>query len=270
MKAGIMIIGDEVLDGLVLDTNSNWMELKLAAHSVEMVRLVAVRDNMNEIAQALDFLRDACDVIITSGGLGPTHDDMTLKAIAAATERQLVEDERALSIIMRQYKMLHEKDIVESSAITEPRKKMALIPKGAVPLDNQIGGAPGIMLELDDTTLFCLPGVPAEMKFIFDDSVQPWLEINVTNHYSEKLVEFVWRDESKFAPFIDIAMEKHPGVYIKSMPRRYGTTDVLRVWVSARGEDADHLENLIAGAIRSLAKETGQSPKEIEFETASR
>ncbi|MHA2143225.1 MAG: molybdopterin-binding protein, partial [Candidatus Thorarchaeota archaeon] len=72
MKAGILIIGNEVLDGLVLDTNSNWMEVRLTALSAEMHRLVTVRDMKDEIGSALDFLMGECQIIITSGGLGPT------------------------------------------------------------------------------------------------------------------------------------------------------------------------------------------------------
>ncbi|MFX0108096.1 MAG: molybdopterin-binding protein, partial [Candidatus Hodarchaeota archaeon] len=82
LRAGILAIGDEVLDGLVLDTNSNWLELRFAALSVEMRRLVSVRDEIDEIGRGLRFLRETCNLIVTSGGLGPTHDDMTLEAVA--------------------------------------------------------------------------------------------------------------------------------------------------------------------------------------------
>ncbi|MFQ5833197.1 MAG: competence/damage-inducible protein A [Candidatus Thorarchaeota archaeon] len=260
MRAGILTIGDELLDGLVLDTNSNWIENRLKALSIEMHRLVAVRDNMHEIAEGLEFLLGACDVIITSGGLGPTHDDMTLGAIASALGLSLVENKDALAMVERQYKMLGEQGIVESSEITEPRKKMAMLPEGSIPLDNTVGGAPGVMIELAVTTIFCLPGVPAELKYVFSSSVEPWLEENATSKYIERIIEFLWKDESKFAPHIDTVMSKHEGVYIKSMPRRYGTTDILRVWVSARGSDETLLKELISKTIQSLTDEVGQDP----------
>ena len=161
MKAGILVIGNEVLDGLVLDTNANWMEVRLTALSVEMHRLVAVRDIKEEIGSALDFLIGDCQLIITSGGLGPTFDDMTLESVAQHLGLPLVEDAEALAIVEKQYKMLSSKGIVADSAISEPRRKMARIPKGAIPLDNAVGGAPGVMIEVGDTTIFCLPGVPA-------------------------------------------------------------------------------------------------------------
>jgi len=264
VKAGILIIGNEVLDGHVMDTNSSWIENRVTAHSAMIHRLVAVRDDMDEIAKGLSFLRDTCDVIIASGGLGPTHDDMTLNAVASALGLPLVENQKALAMVERQYRMLHEHGIVGSPEITEPRRKMALLPEGGLPLENRVGGAPGVMIELDNQVIFCLPGVPAELKDIFSSSVEPWLERNVTVKYVEKIVEFVWKDESEFAPHIDTVMRKHKGVYIKSMPRKYGTTDVLRVWISARGSQEASLNRLVSAAIGSLAKEVGKEPKEVD------
>ncbi len=89
LRAGILTIGNEVLDGHVLDTNSNWIEGRLSKLSVPIVRLACVRDQTEEIAKGLQFIREVCNLVITSGGLGPTHDDMTLSAIAKALGRKL-------------------------------------------------------------------------------------------------------------------------------------------------------------------------------------
>ncbi len=261
LRAGILAIGDEVLDGLVLDTNSNWIEIHLAPLGVEMNRLVSVRDNLVEIGHALKFLMETCDLVITSGGLGPTHDDMTLKAVAQAFGRNLVEDQEALSMVERQYRELHERGIVSSPEITESRKKMACIPKGSTALNNTVGGAPGVMLEIDDVTIFCLPGVPSELKMIFKGSIVPWIQSKGTSEFYERIVEFKMRDESVFAPIIDIVMKKHPGVYIKSMPRTYGTSHVLKVWVSSRGSDKETVTSIVDDAIRSICHETGLEAK---------
>ncbi|TFG34238.1 competence/damage-inducible protein A [Candidatus Thorarchaeota archaeon] len=254
---GIIAIGNEVLDGLVLDTNSNWMELRLVALGLSIKRLVSVRDDLDEIGKALGFLQEICDVIITTGGLGPTHDDMTLKAIALALDRDIEENIEALEIVERQYKTLYEKGIVQSPEITDARRKMAYVPKGATPLDNQVGGAPGVMIHDGDNTIFCLPGVPSELKFIFEDSILPWISERVKRKFYEKVVEFGMHDESTFAPSIDIVMKKYPGVYIKSMPKTYGTSKSLRVWISAAGDDREELEQLVLNAIESLEETTG-------------
>lgn len=264
LTAGFLAIGNELLDGIVLETNCNWMETRLVALGVAIRRLVSVRDEIDEIGKALQFVRETCDVIITSGGLGPTHDDMTLKAIGQALKREIVEDPIAIDVIKRQYKMLHQKKIVAEPDLTDARRKMAQIPKGAIALDNQVGGAPGVKIQDGDTTIFCLPGVPAELKFIFEDSIVPWVKENVVQKFYEQLVVFDLKDESVFAPSIDKVMKRFPNVYIKSLPKPYGTSRGIRVWVSARGNDDVNLKTDVENAISALEEATGVASKLAE------
>jgi molybdenum cofactor synthesis domain-containing protein len=226
---------------------------------------VSVRDNLEEIGDALKFACDACDVVITSGGLGPTHDDMTLEAIALALDVEREEDQEAMKIIERQYKTLHAKGIVQAADMTPSRRKMGVLPVGSKPLNNEVGGAPGVLLEYDDTAIFCLPGVPSELKFIFDDSLVPWVQERITSNYVETIVEFDVNDESVFAPGIDRVMKKYPEVYIKSMPKTYGTTWTLRVWLSARGDDLRHLKEQVSNARKYLEEVTGVKSKPAEM-----
>ena len=132
-------------------------------------------------------------------------------------------------------------------------------------MDNRVGGAPGVRLQAGNSTIFTLPGVPSELKFIFEDSVISWLSDRVAEKFFEQVVEFGAHDESTFAPAIDVVMKKHPGVYVKSMPKTYGTTKTLRVWVSARGEALTDLTEIVESAIRSLEKETGLSSTKVEL-----
>jgi nicotinamide-nucleotide amidase len=261
---GFIAIGNEVLDGIVLDTNSNWMETRLVSIGLQVKRLVSVRDDTNEIGHALDFLKGTCDVIITSGGLGPTHDDMTLLAVGKALNRKAIENQGALAIVRRQYQCLFERGIVDSPDMTEPRIKMARIPEGAVPLDNKVGGAPGVMIQEEDFTLFCLPGVPSELKFIFENSLIPWLIERVKWKFHERIVDFGMHDESVFAPAIDEVMKRHPRVYIKSMPKTYGTSKTLRVWVSMGSEDKEEAAKQVDEAIHDLEKVTGLEAKSAD------
>ncbi|RLI55675.1 MAG: competence/damage-inducible protein A [Candidatus Thorarchaeota archaeon] len=261
---GLVVIGNEVLDGIVLDTNSNWMELRLTALGLEVKRLVSVRDQLDEIGEALRFVCDACDVVITTGGLGPTHDDMTLHAVALALGVETAEHPEAIAIVERQYKNLYERGIVKSPDITPSRRKMARLPLGGVPLDNTVGGAPGVRIDHDGTTIFCLPGVPSELKFIFEDSLVPWLRARIQTNYVESIVEFDINDESVFSPAIDKVMKKYPEVYIKSMPKTYGTTWTLRIWLSARGADSAHLQDQITKAKQYLEDITGIISRPVE------
>lgn len=262
---GVVVIGNEVLDGIVLDTNSNWMELRLTALGLEVKRLVSVRDDLVEIGQALNFACDSCDVVITTGGLGPTHDDMTLEAVALALNVDREENPDAMKIIERQYRRLHAKGIVQAPDMTPSRKKMGILPIGSHPLNNEVGGAPGVLFEHEDTAIFCLPGVPSELKFIFNDSLVPWLQERITTRYVETIVEFDVNDESVFAPGIDTVMKKYPEVYIKSMPKTYGTTWTLRVWLSARGENPKHLKEQVSNARKYLEEVTGVKSKPAEL-----
>ena len=150
---------------------------------------------------------------------------------------------------------------MNSPEITESRRKMARIPKGSAALNNTVGGAPGVMLEIDNITIFCLPGVPSELKMIFEGSIVPWIQKKGTSEFYERIVEFEMRDESVFSPVIDIVMKKHPDVYIKSMPRTYGTSHVLKVWVSSRGSDKETVTKTVDDTIRSLCRETGLKAK---------
>jgi len=264
MTAGLLAIGNELLDGIVLETNCHWMEVRLVALGVNIRRLVSVRDEIDEIEKALQFTREVCDIIITSGGLGPTHDDMTLRAIAEALGREIVENKEAMEMIKRQYRILHDKGIVATPDFTRARRKMAQFPEGAIALDNRIGGAPGIRIHDGNTTIFCLPGVPAELKFIFEDSVIPWIKQNVSQRFYEEIVEFEMRDESMFAPAIDSVMKMIPSVYIKSLPKPYGTSKGMRVWISARGEDENELKKLVKKAISRLEEEAKTPSKPAE------
>ncbi|MFW9957321.1 MAG: competence/damage-inducible protein A [Candidatus Odinarchaeota archaeon] len=261
---GIIAIGNEVLDGLVLDTNSNWMEIRLVKLGLHVKRLVSVRDDLDEIEQALKFVGKVCDVIITSGGLGPTHDDMTLKAVANSLNRRIVENPDALAIVKRQYQILFERGIVNSPDMSKARIKMAQIPEESIPLDNRVGGAPGVMIHEENSTIFCLPGVPSELKFIFENSIMPWVQERIKNRFYEQVVEFQMHDESVFAPAIDTVMNACPGVYIKSLPKTYGTSKTLRVWISMSGSTLDEAQNHVKNAVKKLESVTGLKAQGIQ------
>ncbi len=257
VRVGILTIGNEVLDGLVLDTNANWLDKQISKLGLHIVRHATVRDTLDEIGYGIDFLRQTCDIIVSSGGLGPTFDDMTLKAVALHFDLELEEHPEAIEIIKRQYKMLWKLGIVDSPDMTESRLKMGILPKGAIPLDNTVGGAPGVRLSTDSLTVFCLPGVPKELKSIFEQSVLPWLMDATSIVYREIVVDFPLRDETVMAPYISKIMDANPGVYIKSMPKPYGTSPVLRVWISVRGEKKKKLDALLKKTVSDLEQESG-------------
>jgi molybdenum cofactor synthesis domain-containing protein len=253
---GLLVVGNEILDGVVLDTNSQWVINRLKALSFDVKEEMTVRDDIAEISKAIHRIaEDGCGIIITMGGLGPTHDDMTLKGVAEAFNLPMEMNEEALAIVTRQYAELHNKGIIESGEITEPRRKMAIFPRGARPLDNRVGGAPGVLLESGGIMIISLPGVPKELYWIFDNQILSLLESKVEGVFAEKIINLPLRDESTLAPIIDEAMRRSPGVYIKSMVRPYGESGI-RLWISARGDSKPEVEGRVSIAADLLEELT--------------
>lgn len=245
VKMGLLIIGNEILDGIITDTNSSWMISRIKAMGMRVWEQMTVRDDVDEIAKAVRrLITDTCNIIITIGGLGPTHDDKTLRGVAEALKSSLELNPEALEIVSRQYLTLYQSGKVDTPDITESRRKMATLPRGAKPLDNRIGGAPGVLLKIEKGLIICLPGVPKEMTWIFENQVEPLLKERANMAYAERIILVPLRDESILAPIIDEVMRKEK-VYIKSMVKPHGEAGI-RVWISStarsRKEAEDNLE----------------------------
>ena len=257
-QIGILVVGNEILDGIVLDTNSQWIINQLKALNLHVKEKMTVRDEITEIAKALRRLvADGCNLVFTTGGLGPTHDDKTLSGVAEAFGLPLELNEEAFSIVTRQYSDLHEQGIIETAEITEARRKMAVMPRGARPLDNRVGGAPGVLLDIEGGQIVCLPGVPGELMWIFDNQLLALLKKRVEGAFAEKIIFLPLRDESTLAPIIDEVMEDVSDVYIKSMVKPYGESGI-RLWVSARGQSQIEVKervNRVANLLMTLCEE---------------
>jgi molybdenum cofactor synthesis domain-containing protein len=242
---GILVIGNEILDGIVLDTNSQWIINRLKALRFQVKEKMTVRDDLSEISRGIRILvANNCNLVFTTGGLGPTHDDKTLEGVAKAYDLPLEINIEALNIVTRQYSAFHERGIINSKEITEPRRKMAFLPLGSVPLDNRVGGAPGVLLIIEDLQIISLPGVPGELMWIFDNQIIPLLKNKVEGAFAEKIIFLPLRDESTLAPIIDEVMDDIPDVYIKSMVKPYGESGI-RLWISANGQSQLEVEERV-------------------------
>jgi len=213
----IVAIGNELLIGKTLDTNSNWLAKQISKLGGELRRITTVRDRYDEIASGVGgALSRRPDFLMTLGGLGPTHDDITLSSISRLLKRRLVLNPDALGLLRKRYLAR----FGPRAKLTPPRIKMARFPDGAVPLPNPVGTAPAPLLKVRKTTMVALPGVPKEMRAIFRKSVAPMIEKSggVQHFYDQSLV-LRGIPESSLSPIIDRAMREHPRVYIKSHPR---------------------------------------------------
>ena len=244
-NVGILVIGNEILDGVILDTNTQWIIQQLKPLNYTVAETITVRDDTAEIAKAINRMhQDGIETVITTGGLGPTHDDMTLRGVAEAFELPMELNKKAYSIVERQYRHFYERGVVDTPEITDARRKMAVFPRGATPLDNMAGGAPGVLLDKGNISVVSLPGVPSELKWIFENQLKPILVQQVHGHYYEKIIHLNLRDESTLAPLIDEAMHTDPEVYIKSMVKPYGEAGI-RLWISAHGENPEEIKKRV-------------------------
>src|SRR5712691_8907784 len=197
--AEIISVGNELLIGHTLDTNSHWIAKRLTKFGWTLQRITVLRDSLTAIKDGVtSALRRRPDLLVTLGGLGPTHDDMTLKGIALALNKRLVLDVEALAMVRARYNTLE-----ASTGLTQFRKKMATLPEGAAPLPNPVGTAPGVTLKVGMTRLVSLPGVPSEMKAIFTGSIIPMLEDSNGEAPKEVSIGLVGIIESALAPALD-------------------------------------------------------------------
>lgn len=143
---------------------------------------------------------------------------MTNEGIAKGLERELVLDQHAYDMIEKAYKNAFEQGILKLEGMTKEREKMAYLPEGAIPLPNERGTAPGVKLEEKEITIFILPGVPAEMKKMFNNVIKPILKEEQGKFYQKG---FIFSDvgESQIAPYVSELEERNPELWIKTHPR---------------------------------------------------
>ncbi len=256
----LFAIGNELLVGQVLDTNTHWLIRSLTALGAHIRRAHILRDEYDEIADGIGAaIRRAPRLIITTGGLGPTDDDLTFRAVARMLGLPLIEDPIALDMVRRRYEHLASIRPNFSAELNEARRKMALFPQGGRPLANPSGAAPGLALEINhQTTLVCLPGVPAEMKDIFNTSLQPILQSCIgAGSYLEHTIVLDRGDESRIADMLQRIQASHPTVYIKSRGQALEDGPHLTVVLSHVGSDPQFIRQELVlteqDAIRALS-----------------
>jgi len=166
MKAIILSIGDELALGQTVDTNAAWLSARLARRGIMTIKHVTVADDRPVIVDAFQDAIELADLIIATGGLGPTEDDLTRFALAEVMGVDLKRDEAALADIAEFFRF-------RGRTMVERNKVQADCPVGATMLSNPAGTAPGIYAEIDGTRLWCVPGVPREMEALWELHIEP-------------------------------------------------------------------------------------------------
>jgi molybdenum cofactor synthesis domain-containing protein len=266
----IICVGNELLIGKVLNTNSQWLAKRATSLGVSVRRITVASDDIDEIAGVIqESLRRKPEFIITTGGLGPTFDDKTLGGIARALNRRLKIDEEALDMVRKKYENHVKERRMEKAELTPPRVKMATLPEGSRPISNPVGTAPGVVAYAEEACIIALPGVPPEMEAIFEESVVPLIRRKAGN--AVFLEESVFADgvmESTLAPLVDEVMHDNPGIYVKSHPKGQEGRPHLELHLSTVVEDAQdgkaRLRKAIGQLLELIEKSGGKTSSEAQ------
>lgn len=167
MKAAIVTVGDEILIGQITDTNSGIIAKMLDKIGISIIEMISITDSKEHILKTLNNYQNKVDLVVITGGLGPTKDDITKKTIAEYFNDTLIYNESVLEHVTQLIENLFKKQI------TQLNKDQALVPSKATVLFNPVGTAPGMWLQKENTTFISLPGVPYEMKNILENEVIP-------------------------------------------------------------------------------------------------
>ena len=168
MNAEIISIGSELLLGQILDTNTSFIAKRLAENGIELVRSATVGDDLQRIKEVIRGAIARSNIIITTGGIGPTEDDLTREGVAAVFDRPLLFQPHLMDQIEALFKS-------RGFRMAENNRKQAFIPKGGIPIENPKGTAPGFIVEYSNGAILSIPGVPSEMEYLMDNSVIPYL-----------------------------------------------------------------------------------------------
>jgi nicotinamide-nucleotide amidase len=249
MKAAIITIGDEILIGQIVDTNSAFMAKSLDKIGVEIYEMISISDNKQHILDTLNNFQNKVDLVLITGGLGPTKDDITKKTFCDYFDDELVVNNEVLA---------HVTQIIEGfykRKITQLNKDQALVPSKCTVLHNLVGTAPGMWMKKENTVFISLPGVPFEMKYLVENEIIPKVVREYKRPYIlHKTILTYGQGESMVAERIENWENNLPEflklAYLPSLGR-------VRLRLSARGTNKEFLENAIEENVASLTKIIG-------------
>ena len=257
----IYSIGTELLNGQIQDTNSWWMARQIAALGGYVRRIAILDDDPGEISGVLsDACRRGTRIAITSGGLGPTPDDLTVEVMAAILGVEVAVDE---SLVGR---FMHSRGIERREEVNPGLLKMATIPEGATAHPNPAGVAPCVEARVGGTTLFALPGPPREVEALFRQSVEPV----IADLYSRARVSrrvAVNLPESQCGPILQSVMDELPNTYLKAfvaLRERTAEGQRLPVDIVAWGDSEGEAEELLERALGMFTEQAAEKGSAVE------
>ena len=244
MKATIVTIGDEILIGQIVDTNSGFIAKSLDKIGVEINEMISISDDKKHILDTFAALQNKVDLVIITGGLGPTKDDITKKTFCDYFDDELIVDQKVLAHVTQLIEGFYKR------TITQINKDQALVPSKCTVLHNQVGTAPGMWMKKENTVFISLPGVPYEMKYLVEHEIIPKVVREYERPYIiHKTILTYGQGESMVAERIE-DWENNLPKFIKlaylPAPGR------VRLRLSARGADKEKLEDALVRNVNSL------------------
>lgn len=249
MKAAIVTIGDEILIGQIVDTNSAFIAKSLDRIGVEVHEMISISDDKQHILDTFQKFQNKVDLVLITGGLGPTKDDVTKKTFCDYFEDELIVDQAVLAHVTKLIEGFYKR------TITQINKDQALVPSKCTVLHNEVGTAPGMWMKKENTVFISLPGVPFEMKYLVENEIIPKVvRENKRPYILHKTIMTYGRGESAVAEQIE-DWENNLPEFIKlaylPAPGR------VRLRLTARGTDKEFLEKSIDENVTSLTEIIG-------------
>ena len=248
MRVEIVSVGTELLLGDIVNTNTAYLSKELAALGLAVFRQTTVGDNRERLLKTLDIAFSENDTVIITGGLGPTDDDITKECAAEFFGRDFYFHEYSW------VKILERLTRAGRNVITENNKKQAMIPEGAIVLENYCGTAPGIIIEENNKRIVLMPGPPREMRDMFEKSVKPYLEKFSNKQFISKYVRFYGIGESLLETKIKDIMDNQTNPTLAL----YAKTGEVLLRITASGDNKEECEDLIRKQLDEIENRVGE------------
>ena len=245
MKTAILVtIGDEILSGSTLDTNSNFIAQQLKSIGIKVVEIKTISDEETMIYNTFSQAIAIADVVIATGGLGPTKDDKTKKALAKVFGDELVLDEKTYQHLANYLSKRKRLELLELN------RSQAEVPSQSIVFQNENGTAPAMLMKSTSCQLFCLPGVPYEVKPLMKDKIIPYLQKEFSASFLlSKTLSVVGIPESVLSQKIESwELALPPSVQLSYLP----IANRIKLKLSAMGEDKNEVEQMLATCISDL------------------
>jgi nicotinamide-nucleotide amidase len=254
-------IGDELLIGQVVNTNAAFVGQQMAMAGIEMTEVLTIGDAGDAIRDAIVSSFEKTNLILMTGGLGPTKDDITKKVVCDLYHKELVIDEATLQAVTQRF-------ADRGMELTETNRQQAAVPEGSVVLPNPLGTAPGLWIEEDGKVLIMLPGVPFEMERLVKEEVLPRLQARRTDHHviQYRVLQCTNITESGLSDLLEEYEKQLPeNLSLAYLPK----PGIIRLRLTGRGEDPEVLQETLEAQFQQLKQIAGEyafADEDVEVE----